>query len=53
MSQATLAERAYRNSNLFSSHYLDERVEERGENIQRTDDIIDEIGYEGYGLTDE
>jgi hypothetical protein len=31
MSQATLSERPYLNSNLFSSHYLDERVRERGE----------------------
>ncbi len=29
MSQATLSERPYINSNLFSSHYLDERVCER------------------------
>ena len=31
MSQATLHERSYRNSNLFSGHYLDERVQEREE----------------------
>ena len=31
MSQATLAERPYLNSNLFSSHYLDERLEDREE----------------------
>jgi type I restriction-modification system DNA methylase subunit len=31
MSQATLSERPYINSNLFSSHYLDERVCERDE----------------------
>jgi hypothetical protein len=31
MSQATLSERAYVNSNLFSGHYLDERVVERDE----------------------
>ena len=31
MSQATLPERPYVNSNLFSGHYLDERVRERGE----------------------
>ncbi|SEO92755.1 N-6 DNA Methylase [Halorientalis persicus] len=31
MSQATLSERPYVNSNLFSGHYLDERVQERDE----------------------
>jgi len=31
MSQATLSERPYVNSNLFSGHYLDERVRERDE----------------------
>lgn len=31
MSQATLPERPYVNSNLFSSHYLDERLSEREE----------------------
>lgn len=31
MSQVTLSERPYLNSNLFSSHYLDERVRERSE----------------------
>ncbi len=31
MSQATLPERPYVNSNLFSGHYLDERVQERQE----------------------
>ena len=31
MSQATLTERPYVNSNLFSGHYLDERVREREE----------------------
>ena len=31
MSQATLSDRPYLNSNLFSSHYLDERVRERTE----------------------
>ncbi len=31
MSQATLQDRAYNNSNLFSGHYLDERVRERDE----------------------
>jgi len=31
MSQATLSERPYVNSNLFSGHYLDERVVERDE----------------------
>ena len=31
MSQATLTERPYVNSNLFSGHYLDERVQERDE----------------------
>jgi hypothetical protein len=31
MSQATLSERPYVNSNLFSAHYLDERVQERDE----------------------
>lgn len=31
MSQATLVERPFVNSNLFSSHYLDERVREREE----------------------
>ena len=35
--------------------YLDakERAEELDEKIQRTDDLIDEIVYELYGLTDE
>ncbi len=31
MSQATLSDRPYANSNLFSGHYLDERVQERDE----------------------
>ena len=31
MSQATLSERPYVNANLFSGHYLDERVQERDE----------------------
>ncbi|NGM71046.1 N-6 DNA methylase [Natronolimnobius sp. AArcel1] len=31
MSQATLSDRPYTNSNLFSGHYLDERVQEREE----------------------
>ena len=31
MSQATLSERPYVNANLFSGHYLDERVQERNE----------------------
>ncbi len=31
MSQATLADRPYVNSNLFSGHYLDERFRERDE----------------------
>lgn len=31
MSQATLTERPYVNSNLFSGHYLDERIAEREE----------------------
>ncbi|MFP8954997.1 Eco57I restriction-modification methylase domain-containing protein [Natrialbaceae archaeon A-arb3/5] len=31
MSQATLSDRPYANSNLFSGHYLDERVQEREE----------------------
>jgi len=31
MSQSTLSERPYINSNLFSGHYLDERVREREE----------------------
>jgi hypothetical protein len=31
MSQATLSDRPYVNSNLFSGHYLDERVQERDE----------------------
>nr|WP_245944373.1 type I restriction enzyme HsdR N-terminal domain-containing protein [Haloplanus salinus] len=31
MSQATLADRPYVNANLFSGHYLDERVQERDE----------------------
>jgi len=31
MSQATLYDRPYQNSNLFSGHYLDERVQERDE----------------------
>ncbi|QSG11378.1 Methylase subunit of restriction modification defence system [Halapricum desulfuricans] len=30
-----------------------ERAEELDEKIQRTDDLIDEIVYELYGLTDE
>jgi len=30
-----------------------ERAEELEEQIQRTDDLIDEIVYELYGLTDE
>nr|WP_245778659.1 BREX-1 system adenine-specific DNA-methyltransferase PglX [Halomicrobium zhouii] len=30
-----------------------ERAEELEEKIQRTDDLIDEIVYELYGLTDE
>ncbi|WP_251343638.1 hypothetical protein [Haloplanus halophilus] len=111
MSQATLSDRPYVNANLFSGHYLDERVQERDEwdcdddareamddlqtlyelegslvdrletitlpdpndvaddleryreaverateldeKIQRTDDLIDEIVYDLYGLTDE
>ena len=53
MSQATLTERPHVNSNLFSGHYLDERAEELDEKIQRTDDLIDEIVYDLYGLTDE
>ena len=111
MSQATLSGRPYVNANLFSGHYLDERVQERDEwdcddeareamddlqtlyglegslvdrleaitlpdpddvaddlqryreaveraeeldeKIQRTDDLIDEIVYDLYGLTDE
>ncbi|AFZ71417.1 Eco57I restriction-modification methylase domain-containing protein [Natronobacterium gregoryi] len=31
MSQATLSERPYANSNLFSGHYLDERIQDREE----------------------
>ncbi|EMA44453.1 putative restriction/modification enzyme, partial [Halobiforma nitratireducens JCM 10879] len=31
MSQATLSERPYVNSNLFSGYYLDERVQDRDE----------------------
>ncbi|MFB1064040.1 Eco57I restriction-modification methylase domain-containing protein [Natrinema sp. H-ect4] len=31
MSQATLSDRPYTNSNLFSGHYLDERIQERDE----------------------
>lgn len=31
MSQATLSKRPYVNANLFSGHYLDERVQEREE----------------------
>nr|WP_238387047.1 N-6 DNA methylase [Natrialba swarupiae] len=31
MSQATLSDRPYTNSNLFSGHYLDERVQDRDE----------------------
>lgn len=31
MSQTTLSERPYINSNLFSNHYLDERITERHE----------------------
>jgi len=31
MSQATLTQRPYVNSNLFSGHYLDRRVQERAE----------------------
>jgi type II restriction/modification system DNA methylase subunit YeeA len=113
MSQATLPSTPYVNSNLFSSHYLDERVREReewdcdeaarevmedlqaiydmegalvegynedsladnwisgvldglehcveaserakelDEKIEKTDDLIDEIVYELYGLTEE
>ena len=74
MSQATLGSGSYRNSNLFSGYYLDERVDdlddwesddlgnyletkERAEGIdakiEHTDQLIDEIVYELYGLTDE
>jgi type II restriction/modification system DNA methylase subunit YeeA len=70
MSQATLSSTVYRNSDLFSGYFLDERVDnvadglerytetkkradELDEKIQRTDDLIDEIVYELYGLTDE
>ncbi|WP_293027664.1 hypothetical protein [Natronococcus sp.] len=31
MSQATCSERFYTNSNLFSGHYLDDRVQQRDE----------------------
>lgn len=31
MSQATLTDRPYHNSNLFSGHYLDERIQQREE----------------------
>ncbi len=31
MSQATLSDRPYANSNLFSGYYLDERIEDREE----------------------
>jgi type II restriction/modification system DNA methylase subunit YeeA len=36
-------------------NYLDakERAEELDEQIERTDDLVDEIVYELYGLTDE
>jgi len=46
MSQATLQIRPYVNSNLFSGHYLDEKIE-------KTDNLIDEIVYDLYGLTEE
>lgn len=50
MSQATLSERPFINSNLFSGPFLDERAEELDEQIRRTDDPTDEIVYD---LTDE
>jgi type I restriction-modification system DNA methylase subunit len=60
MSQATLSERPYVNANLFSGHYLDERVQERDE-WDCDDDARDAMGdlqtlydlegslVEGYG----
>lgn len=53
MSQATPVSMSYTNSNLFSGYYLDERAAELEEKIERTDQLIDEIVYELYGLTDE
>jgi hypothetical protein len=73
MSPATLADRPYVNSNLFSDHYIDERLpdpddvadgleryvdakaraEELDEKIERADELIDEVVYALYGLTDE
>ena len=53
MSQATLGSAPYRNSNLFSGYYLEERVDGLEAKIQRTDDLIDETVYDLYGLTEE
>jgi type I restriction-modification system DNA methylase subunit len=53
MSQATLSERPYVNSNLFTGHYLDERVQERDEwdcddeARQAMDDLQTLYGLEG------
>ena len=69
MSQATLRSGPYRNSNLFSGYFFDERVadlddlenyletkgraEDPDAKIEQMEPLIDEIVYELYGLTDE
>lgn len=60
MSQATLHDRPYVNSNLFSSHYLDERISDRDEwecddaareTLEQLQDLYDSEGplVSGYG----
>jgi hypothetical protein len=60
MSQATLTDRPYHNSNLFSGHYLDERVKERekwdcdedaGEAMEQLQSLYEKEGavVAGYG----
>ena len=52
MSQATLGSDPYRNSNLFSAYYLDERVGDLDawDCDVEAQEAFDEIVYELYGL---